>query len=203
MKCILACLWQLEFLLLSANLPKRVAQFCKTRTEWSSWHLGGFSSSSASSHGSAASPLSLQVWPKNETFGSLNCILSGFSVKLFLWHTSWKLSRFASCSWSVCPYHYQGNSQARWERFHQVSEIPAPQQNPLEGHPLKPSNIQCHCGELAWFRVEFHHPKSFVEICDGKLLHAMKLAKNLFDAPSVVGLMLQCLVQVSCVQADS
>ena len=30
----------------------------------------------------------------------------------------------------------------------------------------------------------------------------MKLAKNLFDAPSVVGLMLQCLIQVSWVQAD-
>ena len=35
------------------------------------------------------------------------------------------------------------------------------------------------------------------------MCHAMELAKYLFDAPSVVGLtLLQCLIQVSWVQAD-
>ena len=33
--------------------------------------------------GLADNPLSLQVCPKKETFGSLNCVLSGFNVKLF------------------------------------------------------------------------------------------------------------------------
>ena len=53
--------------------------------------------------GSADNPLSLQGWPKKESFGILNYILSGFNVKLFFLHTSKKF-RFPSCSLLIFPY---------------------------------------------------------------------------------------------------
>ena len=160
--------------------------------------------------GSAERPLSLQEWPKKETFGSLNCILSGLRVKLFFLHTSKKFRRFPSCSWSVFP------------KMIMSSAIPV---TPGMLRKIVSSfhwNTSCAMMEPIGSLVHWNLPMSntivvsfldagcsstiqitFVEVSYHELSHSMEFSKYFLDASGVIWLPFQSLIQVPWIQANS
>ena len=119
--------------------------------------------------GSAERPLSLQEWPKKETFGSLNCIFSGLRVRLFFLHTFKKFRRFPSYSLSVFPKTIMssaipvtpGTLKKIVSSFHWNMSC-AMIETYWKLGPLEPSNVQSHSHQFSGIWVQFHHPVSFL-----------------------------------------